>query len=164
MRSGMRRRRRAIQRPQSLRITSMMDILTVLLLFLLKSFVADGEVVTPAPGVELPRSTSVETPEASLVIAIAADEIRLGGETVVALDGSVDGGLGGSMVIDELRAVLDRAREQQMAIAARRGRSDWKGTVTIQGDRDMSFAVLQRVMFTCDQSGFADVALAVLAG
>ena len=38
-------------RPERLRLTSMMDILTVLLLFLLKSFVVEGEVVTPAPGV-----------------------------------------------------------------------------------------------------------------
>ena len=165
MRLGIRRHRRKIHQPEGLRITSMMDILTVLLLFLLKSFVAEGEVVTPAPGVELPRSTSQERPEASLVIAIADDRISIGGETVVVLDGSIDGGLGGAMVIEELEAVLDDAREQQIALAARRGEDDdWEGAITIQGDRDMSFAVLQRVMFTCNQSGFADVALAVLAG
>ena len=46
-------------RPERLRLTSMMDILTVLLLFLLKSFVVEGEVVTPVPGVELPSSSAV---------------------------------------------------------------------------------------------------------
>lgn len=164
MRRGLRRRRKPRQ-PEGLKITSMMDILTVLLLFLLKSFVAEGEVVTPAPGVELPRSTSQESPEASLVIAISDDRIAIGGETVVALDGSVDGGLGGAMVIPELESALELARTQQIAIAARRGTDEeWAGSITIQGDREMSFAVLQRVMFTCNQSGFADVALAVLTG
>ena len=60
-------------RPESLKLTSMMDILTVLLLFLLKSFVVEGEVVTPPPGVELPGSTADTPPEASLVIAISND-------------------------------------------------------------------------------------------
>lgn len=164
MRRRLRRRGRRIRGPEGLRITSMMDILTVLLLFLLKSFVAEGEVVTPAPGVELPRSISQESPRASLVIAISDDGITVGGETVVTLDGSIDGGLGGSLVIPELEAALLHARTQQQSIAARRGSEDAGGSVTIQGDRDMSFAVLQRVMYTCNRSGFADVALAVLTG
>ena len=142
----------------------MMDILTVLLLFLLKSFVAEGEAVTPAPGVDLPRSVSQERPEASLVIAIAGDRISVGGEAIVALDGSVDGGLGETLVIDPLAVALDRARSRQESLAARRGDEAWTGRVTIQGDRDMSFAVLQRVMYTCSQRGFDDVSLAVLAG
>lgn len=164
MRRRLRNRRRKVQRTEGLRITSMMDILTVLLLFLLKSFVAEGEVVTPAPGVELPQSISQDSPEASLVIAIAGDRISIGGETIVALDQTIDGGLGDRLVIEELVAALDHARVQQTAIATRRGSDTWEGRVTIQGDRDMSFAVLQRVMYTCNQSGFADVALAVLAG
>lgn len=164
MRMAMRRHRRKQHKPEGLRITSMMDILTVLLLFLLKSFVAEGEVVTPAPGVELPRSVSQDRPESSLVIAIGDDGISIGGETVVTLDGSVHGGLGNSMVIVELETALADARDRQIELATRRGEEDWQGRVTIQGDRDMSFAVLQRVMYTCNHSGFADVALAVLAG
>ena len=96
MRLRARRHRRNLRPPEGLRITSMMDILTVLLLFLLKSFVAEGEAVTPAPGVELPRSESEDRPPASLVIAITDDAINLGEETVAVLDGSVDGGSAGT--------------------------------------------------------------------
>ncbi len=143
----------------------MMDILTVLLLFLLKSFVAEGEVVTPAPGVALPESHSELTPEASLVIAVAGDRISIGDQVVVALDGSVDGGLGEGLDIEPLARHLQQARQQQMHLARSRGEEEqWRGKVTIQGDRNMSFAVLQRVMFTCNQSGFDDVALAVIRG
>lgn len=165
MRIRMKRRRRMKQGPTTLRITSMMDILTVLLLFLLKSFVAEGEVVTPAPGVTLPQSSSEDLPAASLVIAIAPDHIRLGDEVVARLDGSVSGGLGGDLYIDALGERLARTRERQVQIATRRGHTDeFEGKVTIQGDRNMSFAVLQRVMFTCNESGYPDVALAVIRG
>ncbi len=165
MRLRMRRHRRNLRPPGGLRITSMMDILTVLLLFLLKSFVAEGEAVTPAPGVDLPRSESEDRPPASLVIAITDDAINLGDETVAVLDGSVDGGLGEDFYIEALGSGLERARNRQERIAARRGRGEeWTGRITIQGDRDMSFSVLQRVMYTCDRSGFDDLALAVLRG
>ena len=68
--------------PTPLRLTSMMDILTVLLLFLLKSFVVEGEVITPAPGVELPESTSDTTPRASVVVAIFDSTVMLDGQMV----------------------------------------------------------------------------------
>ena len=54
MRLRARRHRRNLRPPEGLRITSMMDILTVLLLFLLKSFVAEGDgngECAPEPGV-----------------------------------------------------------------------------------------------------------------
>ena len=53
-----------------LKMTSMMDILTVLLLFLLKSFVVDGEALTPPPGLELPQSTSESMPAESIHLAL----------------------------------------------------------------------------------------------
>ena len=167
MRMRLRRHRhRGRSGPTGLRITSMMDILTVLLLFLLKSFVAEGEVVTPAPGVTLPESHSEDAPRSSLVVAIAPDHIRVGDEVVTRLSDGLDGGLGEELYIEALGAHLERARERQRAIARRRGEEDdgFRGRITIQGDRDMSFAVLQRVMYTCNRSGYADVALAVVRG
>ena len=54
MRRGARRRPksriRGMQVTGRLRLTSMMDILVVLLLFLLKSFVVEGEAMTPPAG------------------------------------------------------------------------------------------------------------------
>lgn len=41
-----------------LNLSSMMDMMTIILLFLLKSFSASGQLMQPAPGIELPKSTS----------------------------------------------------------------------------------------------------------
>lgn len=143
----------------------MMDILTVLLLFLLKSFVADGEVVTPSPDVELPTSESRDALEESLVIAVAEDRISMGGELVTALGPGFRAPDDGDLLIVALADRLEQARAQRDDLAARRGRPDQrKNRVTIQGDRSMPFEVLERVMYTCNQSGFHDIALAVLRG
>ena len=54
------RRRRSSESPviARLQLTSLIDIFTVLLLFLLKSLVVGGAVVSPFPGVALPPSSS----------------------------------------------------------------------------------------------------------
>ena len=43
-----------------LQITSMMDIFTILLVFLLKSYSAEGQLVRIAEAIKVPTSTSIE--------------------------------------------------------------------------------------------------------
>ena len=143
-----------------LRLTSMMDILTVLLLFLLKSFVVEGGVIAPVPGVELPESSSKTSPRSSVVIAIFDDNVMLDGEVVASVSKAV---AQNDLLIEALAARLDEARATAEDIARRRGSEDaFVGRVAIQGDREIDFAILQRVMYTCTNSGFEDISLAVI--
>ncbi len=158
---GRRNRRikiRSVHTP--LRLTSMMDILTVLLLFLLKSFVVEGEVITPIPGVELPESSSESSPQASVVIAIFDDTVMMDGRVVASVSETI---ASGEMFIETLAARLDEARERATEIARLRGDDEeFAGKVAIQGDREIDFAILQRVMYTCSVSGYENIALAVI--
>jgi len=138
----------------------MMDILTVLLLFLLKSFVVDGGVITPIPGVDLPESSSEASPKASVVIAIFDDTVLLDGEPVTTVAEALDSD---DLLIEALADLLDDARETAEDIARRRGtEEEFVGKVAIQGDRAIEFAILQRVMYTCSFSGYEDISLAVI--
>ena len=138
----------------------MMDILTVLLLFLLKSFVVEGEVITPVPGVDLPESSSETTPKSAVVIAIFGDNVMIDGELVVTVSAAVDDD---DMYIEALAEPLDAARETIVEIARYRGDDEeFVGKVAIQGDRDINFEILQRVMYTCSITGFEDISLAVI--
>lgn len=141
-------------------MTSLMDILTTLLLFVLKSFVVDGEAVTPVPGVTLPQSTSHTAAQSAVVIAIFDDVVMMDGEVVTTVSKSSKSR---DLLIDALADRLDESREQAIEIAKMRGDTeDFVGRVSIQGDRDIHFAIIQRVMFTCSQSGFETIALAVI--
>ena len=156
------RRRRRGWRSESgpkLKLTSMMDILTTLLLFLLKAFVVDGEVVTPPPGVELPISTAEDEPESSIVIAISADAILVGGEPVASVKEAL---AGPGLLIDGLDAQLLDARARMEHLAELKGTVAPEMKVTIQGDRGIEYQLLERVMFTCGEAGCDQLALAVL--
>jgi biopolymer transport protein ExbD len=157
-----RRRRFAPKKPhrtEKLKLTSMMDILTVLLLFLLKSFVVDAEVMTPPPDVTLPGSSAETAPEESLVIAISADAILLGGQPITTVTEAL---AHPDLLIPRLDEELDHAWTRMEAIAIRQGRGAPDAKVTIQGDRDLEFQLLRKVMYTCNASGFDQLSLAVI--
>jgi biopolymer transport protein ExbD len=144
----------------SVNLISMMDILTVLLLFLLKSYVSGGEVMVPPPGIALPTSNAEQLPQTSLVVAIDHSSINVGGEAVVSVADAIRGN---RLEIDALAQKLQIERRQQDEIARLRGEDvNQVRAATIQGDREIEFRVLQRVMFTLNQNGYEDIALAVL--
>jgi len=153
-------KRNRLKPSNSLILTSLMDILTVLVLFLLKSFVIEGEVISPVPGVSLPESSSNTAPQSSIVIAIFNDSVMLNGEVVASVSRSVSSG---DLLIAPLADKLDAARAQSAEIARLRGTpEEFKGKVSIQGDREIDFAILQRVMYTCSVSGYEQISLAVI--
>jgi biopolymer transport protein ExbD len=163
---GVRRNRRVRKTIRAQRgtvmITSMMDILTTLLFFLLKSFVSDAGPSTPPPGVMLPNSTTEGQVENSIVIAVSHEAILLGEKPIVKVSDALarDG-----IYLQELGGSLDGAWTQMEELAKRSGREDkLTAKVTIQGDRDMEFRVLQKVMYTCNQRGFDEISLAVVQG
>ena len=149
--------RKSLRGSSNVNLISLMDILTVLLLFLLKSYVAEGEVMVPAPGVKLPASTAQQSPKASLIVAIDGSEIRVDKRTVATVDEALRDG---SPEIAGLTARLQELRTGPDA-AATAGGGDTR-LVTIQGDRNMEYRVLRKVMFTLGRNGFGNVSLAVL--
>ncbi len=155
------RGRSRLRGSNTLILTSLMDILTVLVLFLLKSFVMEGEVITPVPGVALPESSSNTSPQSAIVIAIFNDTVMMNGEVVASVSAAVSSN---NLLIAPLATRLDEARETASEIARLRGSpEEFQGKVAIQGDKEIGFAILQRVMYTCSVSGYEAISLAVLS-
>jgi biopolymer transport protein TolR len=143
----------------SVNLISMMDILTVLLLFLLKSYVS-GEVMVPAPGVQLPASTADQPPPSSVVVAIDGDEILVGGDHAASLAEAL---ATPELEIAPLTAHLQQVHQQQDEISRMRGvTTPPTRIVTIQGDKEIEFRVLQKVMYTLGVNGYENISLAVL--
>jgi biopolymer transport protein ExbD len=143
-----------------LTLTSMMDILTTLLFFVLKSYVSGGEVTVPPPGVTLPRSSVSADMKTSVVVAIDHDAIIMDGERVATVSEAV---ASEELMIAPLAKRLTAARAQMDELAKLKGeKREVARMATIQGDAGIEFRVLQKVMYTLDRNGFPDIALAVL--
>lgn len=136
-------------RPQ---LTSLIDVMTILLVFLIKSFSVEGHLITPSPDLELPVSTSEKEPKSMLSIEITKNEVLSDGEHITDLDEFKDND---SLIIPLL---FDWMLLQKSKIADTLRSKE----VLIQSDREIEFNIVKRVMYTCSRAGFVDFSVLVL--
>ena len=142
----------------TLRLTSMIDMFTILLVFLLKSFSAEGQIMTIADDLMLPESTASEAPQTTSVVAITQEWIILDGRPIENVENVLRRQ---ELLIPNLLRELQDLRALTEGIGQLSADMAFTGTITIQGDKGVIFEVLKRVMITCGQMGYNDMFLAV---
>lgn len=147
-------------KPVRMQITSLVDMMTVLVVFLLKSFSAEGDIITPSEGLTLPTSTAVKKPEQAFKISVTQENILVEGKPIVSVSDMMQGD---DIVIPELAQILEERRTGTEEIAKYSTTVKFKGDIIIESDKRIQFKVLQRVMYTCGQTGFSNFSLLVLS-
>ena len=138
----------------------MIDMFTILLVFLLKSYSADGQIMTVAPDLRLPESTSKTKPPLVSVVAITREWILVDGRPIQKLEEIADNE---TLIIPSLQNELARLRNISEGIGRlSQQMQGFSGTIAIQGDQDLTFDLLKRIMLTCGQVGYNDMNLAVI--
>ncbi len=153
-------RRRRGNDEVKLNITSMMDMFTIILVFLLKNFSTEGAIVTPADNLTLPKSTVEKRAKEALGVKISRSTISV--ENTLVLDGDAYGRLltQKEFMIDPLFDALVHYAEEAKKMASVAG-TEFSGEITIQGDVEIPYSVLTRVMYTCGQAGYPNMNLFV---
>jgi biopolymer transport protein ExbD len=143
-----------------LQLTSLIDIFTVLLLFLLKSLVVGGAVVSPFPGVSLPPSSSTASFRESPVVVVTRSQIVVDGDAVCP---TADVVASSELRVPPLEQALGAVRQKTETLAEHAGSSrKFEGKLILQADETIPFHVLQKVMYTSQTVGFYDITLAVI--
>lgn len=78
-----RRLRHRINQSFDLQLTSMMDVLVIIVVFLLKSYSASVSTFDPAAGLTLPVSASQDIPEESLQVVVTPEAITFENERIL---------------------------------------------------------------------------------
>lgn len=147
-----------------LQITSMMDMFTIILVFLLKSFSAEGSILTNADNLVLPNSDSHKKPtEVNLQVAITDKMVLLDNIPLIPTDDirkipqdAPDPVVGALM--EKLEGCL--ALEKDMVRSGALNEASRK--VIIQVDKNVGFDVLFKVMNTCGKVGYETMNFAVM--
>ncbi len=147
--------------PQSMKpqMTSLVDILTILLVFLIKSFSSDGEIMVMDKNLDLPVSSAAGTPVPALIIGISRDHILAGGFPVARVD---EESARKGPLIPTLMDWLVEKKAQTLRISEFDESVEFEGQITIQGDRKIPYWILQKVLRTCGEAGYNNFSLAVV--
>lgn len=143
----------------SVKLTSLLDMMTILLVFLLKNFSAEGQIMIATRDLRLPESTAQKQPRVSSVVAITQDFILLDGKPLAKIP---------EVVADKNLIILPLFEELKQLRALTEGIAElsadikgFTGDISIQGDKEIPFELLKRIMFTCGQTGFTNMMLVV---
>lgn len=136
-------------RPQ---LTSLVDVMTILLVFLIKSFSVEGNIVTPSADLQLPVSSAEKPARPACTIEISRTEVASEGTVIVPV---AEFARADSLVIP---ALYDWMLFQK----SKGNDTSGAGKVLIQADRDLEFNIVKRVMYTCSKAGFSDFSVLVL--
>jgi biopolymer transport protein ExbD len=153
------------KRNTSLNITSMMDMFTIILLFLLKSFSADGSMLTNADNLILPNSISNKRPqELPLQVAVTQDFIMVDNAAVVDTKSVFDRNQ--EEYDEDTTSALDLALKEKMDMDLELLRigalKEVKGEIIVQVDKNINFDVMYKVMRTCGRQGYTNMKFAVM--
>lgn len=133
-----------------LNLIPMMDVLTVLVLFLLfHSF--NGEM--PEQRIELPNSVVETRPRETLAIVVNPEAVMIHGTPVVRTSELYEDRIGTVVQIKERLEELER----EVGITAPESKE-----ITLLADKTIPFKVLKKIMSTCTASGYGRISLAVI--
>lgn len=128
-------------------LTSLVDVMTILLVFLIKSFSAEGNLVTPSSDLKLPDSRSTEQVRLINNIKITKENICTDDHIITSMATVVNSD---SLMIPELYRVLSIDKKYS-------GKSE----LMIESDRETPFEIVKKVMYTCSQAGKTDFTILV---
>jgi biopolymer transport protein ExbD len=137
-------------------LTSLMDVFTILVFFLLVNS-GSVELVEAPKNVKLPESQVETKPRETVVIFVSPDDVLVQGEIVARVDDILEAKAG---TFDPLTSRLAELKgniigPSTLAVAG-------SLEVTILADRSVPFVVIRRIMTTCTDEGYENVSLAVI--
>jgi len=137
-------------------LTSLMDVFTILVFFLLVNS-GSVEILEAPKNVLLPESKVESKPRETVIISVSPEEIMVQGQLVAMVADLMEGQPG---AIDPITARLSQLKNNIVGPNTRVVAASQE--VTILADRSVPFAVVKKIMSTCTGEGFENVSLAVI--
>jgi biopolymer transport protein ExbD len=146
-----------------LNVVPMVDMMTILVIFLLQQFSATGEVLYMQRDIKLPEARHGQSIEPAPVIAISGAHLSMDGRLIT-----------DTLAIEKDPFLTIPALEEQLRDARKRWEfvhqndpdrdRSWRGEVNVQADEKVPFKIVKRVMYSAAQAGYPNVNFATLEG
>ncbi len=150
-----RRMGRNKKKVMNLPLTSLMDVFTILVFFLL--FHSGGSEILEAPKqIKLPDSIVEAKPRETVVIMVSPEVVVVQGQAVINTAQLLDTSIGD---VPEITQRLTQLEANIIGISTKTAVESKE--VTILADKSIPFRALKRIMSTCTASGYGKISLAV---
>ncbi|MBL93252.1 MAG: hypothetical protein CMH56_15745 [Myxococcales bacterium] len=146
-------------------VTALVDMMTVLVIFLVMNFNASGEMLFVSKDMKTPTAENgVEITRVPIISLNRVGDLYFEGSILVSSLGNNADDV--DWRIPELEDELNENREKFEAIGGNRAAAmnpgeDPTSTVNVQVDNEVEFSILKRVLHTCELAGYGRIRLTV---
>ncbi len=146
---------------QNVNITPLMDVLTVLLFFLIKTFTLNAPTMAFPSGMQLPSENAKLPPEESVIVTLSQTELKADGNVLAILnDGKFQTkfiGTDGRTIVPLENFLITQIKKRNKVFE---GVGDANllppGKLLIMADKKLKFGTLKYLFHTATVSGYAD--------
>jgi biopolymer transport protein ExbD len=170
LRRARRRARASADEVKELNITAMMDMMTIILVFLLKSYSASSLSVNLSEDLRIPQSTAQVQPQDDVNVTISMREIAVNDRAVVPAEGGripaqfKEGGKPEAFYVGAVHAALKKEVEKQKYIARYNPKAPFTGRVNVIADRRIPYRTIMEVLYTAGQAELGEYRFMVMKG
>jgi biopolymer transport protein ExbD len=145
-----------------LNVIPMVDIMTMLTMFLLMQFSATGEVLMMQKDIKLPEASHGQIMDRAPVVAVTTAQILVEGQKIADVQDLERDDFWHIPALEE-RLRDEKKRWDYIHQADPDREKNWKGDVNIQADVKVPFKIIKRVMYSCNQANYFNLNFATLA-
>lgn len=142
----------------SIALIPFIDFLITLVVFLLTSFSATGELLAQRPNLVMPEASNVVDLEIAPIIAIDPQVVTLDNRRM-----ADTASLAASPQLERIEQLVQDLETLKRNWSILHPNDQFTGTVILQADRGVDFRVIKKVMFSAAQAGYTNVSFAVNA-
>lgn len=156
-------KRRDVQEEETgMALTSLMDIVSIIVVYLLKSYASDPILIQPIAEQKIPLSTMDVSLQNGQAIYVSSRDLVFNEKKLVKLtEGELDPNSVKEHLIESLFSALEEEATRAQEISSNLG-EEWEGRVIIIGDEDLKFTSLVDVMFTAGRAGFKQFSFCII--
>lgn len=152
----MKRMGRSKKKTPGMNLTSLMDVFTILVFFLLTNS-SSTEVMEPPKSITLPSSVVETKPRETVVVLVTEENILINGQIVA---NTAEVAETKAMIIENIKNALVQSRKNVIGVRTRNLADTPE--VTILAHKTIPFKLLKKIMSSCTSAGYGKISLAVI--
>jgi biopolymer transport protein ExbD len=167
-RRARRKAREAAGEIRELNIVAMMDMMTIILVFLLKSYQASAINVNMSAELTIPQSSTQLHPQENITVTVSSKEVTVNDRKVVEVQGGLipaaakEGGRADAFYVGAVHEALKKEVDKQKYIARYNKDAPFAGRINVVVDKKIPYRTLMDVLYTAGQAELGEYKFMVL--
>ncbi len=167
-RRARRKAREAAGEIKELNITAMMDMMTIILVFLLKSYQASTLNVNIGEEMKIPVSSTQLHPQENISVTVSMKEVAVGDRKILEMQngivspGAKAGGKAEAFYIGSVYDAFKKEVDKQKYIAQYNKNQPFTGRVNVIADKRLPYRTLMEILYTAGQAELGEYKFMVM--